>query len=298
MNSKEIQPIVPTNTLLKSYEVMVPRRNAFCSPLLAQFCLPHRKVTGSIWEVKNEYVTLKTASGYEIPYGAYPRLLLSYVILQIIKTGSPVISLGKTQNQFLKMLGLGNDGKTIQRFNVLALNLFRSTIEVEMKLRVGKSELERNGTFLEWIHISDHCGFWKDNKKWLGELQVNNNFFDFIRSSGGLPFNFHRYASLTKSSMAMDLYIWLPYRLFILQQQRQYSVSLQFPLLQKQFDPNSSLSVRDFKIKFLNCLSMVIPHYTDFYDNVKLSDDGKQLVLTKPKKPVEAILMKDNESSL
>ena len=40
---------------------------------------------------------------------------------------------------------------------------------------------------------------------------------------------------------------------------------------------------------------MVMPHYTDFYDNVKLSEDGKHLVLTKPKKSVEAILKKDDE---
>ncbi|WP_418304681.1 replication protein RepA [Parasutterella excrementihominis] len=300
MSTKKVQSIVSADMIHKSNGVTRLWRNAFWSPLFAQYCLPHRKVNGSVWEIKNENITLKTASGYEIPYGAYPRLFLSYVTLQIIKTGAPVVSLGKTQNQFLKMLGLGSDGKTIQRFNLQALNLFRSTVEVEINPETRTRATERNGTFLEWIHISDRCNFWEDNeenkKKWLGELQVNNNFFDFIRSSEGLPFNFHRYASLTKSSMAMDLYIWLPYRLYILQQQRHYSVSLQFPLLQKQFDPNSSLSVRDFKIKFLNCLSMVMPHYTDFYDNVKLSEDGKHLVLTKPKKSVETVLKKDNES--
>ena len=40
---------------------------------------------------------------------------------------------------------------------------------------------------------------------------------------------------------------------------------------------------------------MVMPHYTDFYDNVKLSEDRKHLVLTKPRKSVEAVLKKDDE---
>lgn len=274
----------------------------FWSPLFAQICLPHRKVNGTVWEVESQKYALRISSGFELPYGCFPRLLLSYITTQIIKTDSPIISLGKNQNQFFEMLGLEKDGRTIRRFNQQALNLFRSMIEIEIKPEAGISDSSgRRGNLFDWIHISDRCVFWENieathKKTWLGELQVSSKFFDFVKSKGGIPFNFHRYASLTKSSMAMDLYIWLPYRLFILQQQRHYSVSLQFPLLQKQFDPNSSLSVRDFKIKFLNCLSMVMPHYTDFYDNVKLSEDGKHLVLTKPKKSVEAVLKKDNES--
>ncbi len=300
MNTKELQSIVSTNTILKSNEETAFGKNAFWSPLLAQFCLPPRKVTGSAWAVNNEFITLKTASNSEIPYGAYPRLLLSYVTLQIIKTDSQVVDLGKTQNQFLKMLDLGCDGKTIQRFNLQALNLFRSIIEIEIKPRSETRTLEGKSTVHELINISDRCTFWEDNeenskKKWLGELLINKKFFDFVKSRGGIPFNFHRYASLTRSSMAMDLYIWLPYSLFILQQQRHYSASLKFFQLQQKFDANSSLSRRDFKIKFLNCLSRVLRHYPDFYDNVRLSEDGKHLVLTKPKKSVEAILKKDDD---
>lgn len=300
MNTKESQSIVSTNTILKSNEETAFGKNAFWSPLLAQFCLPPRKVTGSAWAVNNEFITLKTASNSEIPYGAYPRLLLSYVTLQIIKTDSQVVDLGKTQNQFLKMLDLGCDGKTIQRFNLQALNLFRSIIEIEIKPTSETRTLEGKGTVHELINISDRCTFWEDNeenskKKWLGELLVNKNFFDFVKSMGGIPFNFRRYASLTRSSMAMDLYIWLPYTLFNLQQQRHYSASLKFFQLQQKFDANSSLSRRDFKIKFLNCFSKVLRHYPDFYDNVKLSEDGKHLVLTKPKKSVEAILKKDDD---
>lgn len=300
MNTKELQSIVSTNTILKSNEETAFGKNAFWSPLLAQFCLPPRKVTGSAWAVNNEFITLKTASNSEIPYGAYPRLLLSYVTLQIIKTDSQVVDLGKTQNQFLKMLDLGCDGKTIQRFNLQALNLFRSIIEIEIKPRLETRTLEGKGTVHELINISDRCTFWEDNeenskKKWLGELLVNKKFFDFVKSRGGIPFNFHRYASLTRSSMAMDLYIWLPYSLFILQQQRHYSASLKFFQLQQKFDANSSLSRRDFKIKFLNCLSKVLRHYPDFCDNVRLSEDGQHLVLTKPKKSVEGILKKDDD---
>lgn len=300
MNTKELQSIVSTNTILKSNGETAFGKNAFWSPLLAQFCLPPRNVSGSAWALNNEFITLKTASNSEIPYGAYPRLLLSYVTLQIIKTDSQVVDLGKTQNQFLKMLDLGCDGKTIQRFNLQALNLFRSTIEIEIKPRLETRTLEGKGSFHELIHISDRCTFWEGNeengkKKWLGELLVNKNFFDFVKSMGGIPFNFHRYASLTRSSMAMDLYIWLPYTLFILQQQRHYSASLKFFQLQQKFDAKSSLSRRDFKIKFLNCLSKVLRHYPDFCDNVRLSEDGQHLILTKPKKSVEGILKKDDD---
>lgn len=303
MNTKELQSIVSTNTILKSNKETAFGKDTFWSPLLAQFSLPQRKVDGSAWTVNNEFITLKTTSNSEMPYGAYPRLLLSYVTLQIIKTDSQVLDLGKTQNQFLKMLDLGCDGKTIQRFNLQALNLFRSTIEIEIKPRSETRTLERKGTFHELIHISDRCTFWEGNeenskKKWLGELLVNKNFFDFVKSMGGMPFNFHRYASLTRSSMAMDLYIWLPYSLLILQQRRHYSASFKFFQLQQKFDANSSLSRRDFKIKFLNCLSKVLRHYPDFYNNVKLSEDGKQLVMTKPKKSVELIVKKDSKSSL
>lgn len=83
MSTKKVQSIVSADIIHKSNVVTRLWRNAFWSPLFAQYCLPHRKVNGSVWEIKNENITLKTASGYEIPYGAYPRLLLSYVTLQV-----------------------------------------------------------------------------------------------------------------------------------------------------------------------------------------------------------------------
>lgn len=282
-------------------ELEVGQKLFYWSPLFAQICLPHRKVNGTIWKVESQKYALKMSSGYELPYGCFPRLLLSYITTQIIKTETPEINLGENQNQFLEKLGLKKDGRTIQRFNQQALNLFRSTIEIETKPEAGiRDSKGGRGNLFEWIHISDRCTFWENieennKRKWLGKLYVNINFFNFVKSNGGIPFNFHRYASLTKSSMAMDLYIWLPYRLFILQQQKQHSVSLQFSLLQQQFDPHSSMELRNFKIKLLNCLSMVMPLYPDFYDNVKLSGDNKKLILTKPKKSVKLVLKKDSE---
>ena len=91
----------------------------FMSRLLIMVNLPYRDPGSECknWSRKNGKVSIDVVSAYKqskgwigIPYGAYPRLILAYLVTQAVKTQSPTLSLGNNFNDFLKSLGLHGGG--------------------------------------------------------------------------------------------------------------------------------------------------------------------------------------------
>jgi hypothetical protein len=81
----------------------------FMSRLLIMVNLPYRDPGKECknWWRQNGNVTINVSTGYDkqtpigIPYGAYPRLILAYLITQAVKTQDPTIYLGKSFHIFL-----------------------------------------------------------------------------------------------------------------------------------------------------------------------------------------------------
>ena len=94
----------------------------FMSRLLLMVNLPYRDPGNDkkTWWRKNGTVSIDINSGTKegksigLPYGAYPRLILAYLATQAVKTQSPVIHLGKSFSQFLKLLDIKRGGKQYQ----------------------------------------------------------------------------------------------------------------------------------------------------------------------------------------
>lgn len=276
----------------------------FVPPLFAQLYLPQRAILSHTWTVENPNyrLTISTSEKRQIPYGCFPRLLLAYISTEIIRKGNPEIDLGKSQRELLTRLGFLNTGHYIRLFDQAALDLFSSQIELQIKNPRATSQKEIQGDYL-FFKVARRLLLWEnqsdgEKKEWTKKLFISQDFFNYVDKARGVPINYLRLSSLNKSALAMDLYVWLLYRLYILQRSRNQHCLLTFEELKQQFQPNSSQSSFHFKAKFLNCLSMVLPLLPDFQDCILLSEDNKHLMLIKPKKSVEAVLKKDNESTL
>lgn len=277
----------------------------FIPPLFAQIYLPHKACKGNTWTVENQNYsfTIISSNRRELPYGCFPRLLLSYICTEIIRKDSPEIDLGKNKTQMMAKLGFKLSGRNSELFSRAALDLFGSQMEICVKgpnakksIKTPLEELEGNyfffniaRSFILWGSSPEDEG---SRRSWIEKLTVNESFFEYVRKTRGIPINYTHLSSFTKSSLAMDLYVWLLYRFFILQNSSVSDLCLDFNTLRHQFQPNSTQKLYHFKAKFLNCMNMVLPFLPEFKDNVKLSDDGKAFILTKPTKELSVYLKK------
>ena len=97
----------------------------FMSRLLIMVNLPYRDPGNDkrTWSRKNGDISIDVNSGTDdsipigLPYGAYPRLILAYLVTQAVKTQSPEIFLGKSFNHFLNMMKIKNGGTTQKRLS-------------------------------------------------------------------------------------------------------------------------------------------------------------------------------------
>ncbi|RYX82072.1 hypothetical protein EON73_04505, partial [bacterium] len=98
----------------------------FMSRLLIMVNLPYRNPGDDkkTWWRRNGHVSIDINSGTKegqsigLPYGAYPRLILAYLVTQAIKTKSPIIFLGKTFSQFTALLEIKRGGKQYKQLQM------------------------------------------------------------------------------------------------------------------------------------------------------------------------------------
>jgi hypothetical protein len=95
--------------------------------------LPHSRVNGNTYKRTSGKYTLAITNGYDgmLPYGSYPRVILSWIITEAIRTKSREIYLGESFSDFMKQLDISvTGGKTgsFNRFKQQFLGLMTSNI--------------------------------------------------------------------------------------------------------------------------------------------------------------------------
>ncbi|MFZ6686877.1 replication protein RepA [Undibacterium sp. SXout11W] len=242
---------------------------------LVQATLPHKKPDlppGAFYQRQNGKFTLTispTSPRFGIPYGTVPRLLLAWISTEVLNTRQRVLSLGECQAKFLEKLSLNNDGRDIPRFREQSLRLFNSVISIENSdLRHGEQSrrlLVSDQSFVLWQPQQADA-----NAIWTGEVELSQNFFDEILTTP-VPFNLNIYRSL-RSPLAMDVYCWLSYRIFLLNRSGKPFVFIPWRGLQMQFGSGYA-DIYSFKTNFIKQLRVVLNYYEEAREAV---EDDKQ----------------------
>ena len=247
--------------------------------------LPHSRVTtldgagnkveGGFYKKKTNYVSLTIMNDPEIglPFGKIPRVITAFLCTQAKLTGSRFIALGRSQAEFAEKLGLTNAGGArgdITRLKDQTRRLLSSKISL-----IGEP-----GTEFHWRHVnvSDAGMLLWDNdpnikSKWNSELELNQKFFDeCIQHS--MPLDL-RVIHKLQSSLAIDIYIWLNYRLNSISQPTRISwMQLKYEFGAGYADDEQGLA--NFISKFKQQLRSVLA----VYRGVKIDvDTGKVLTL-------------------
>lgn len=150
---------------------------------------------------------------FGIPYGAVPRVLLTWLSTEAVRTGNPVITLGDSLGIFCHALGYANNGgKTGRRHPVL--NQMRRMFSARFSLLYDgpRGESLHSRQIAEGYKLYWHPQNPNQVALWESTVTLDPQFFRAILEAP-VPIDIRALKALRRSPMALDLYMWLTYRL-------------------------------------------------------------------------------------
>lgn len=190
-----------------------------------------------------------------LPYGTLPRLLLSWLSTEAVRTRNPVIVLGGI-SQFLQKLDLipnGGPRGTITRVRNQMIRLFSAHIscKLDIKGHWATSNIQiAEGASLWWHHSQLDQG-----ALWESTVTLGHSFFCELVNNA-VPVDMRALKALRRSSLALDIYCWLTYRMSYLHR----DIVIPWPALAAQFGADFG-RLDNFKAAFLGALRKVLVIY-------------------------------------
>lgn len=192
-----------------------------------------------VWSRANGFATLTVQQGYVreggrligvgFPFGSTARWLLLFVFTEAVRSQSPRVSLGLSLTAFLRALGLSRDGHRIRSVRRQLHRLLAASIRFTFRDHdvVAGRDLSLASDYMLWRQPS--------GVRALGFAVLHDSLFrDLI--SHPIPLDLGAIRALRDSPLAMDLFVWLSFRLRSLRQ----PLSLSWLIMQEQFGSDYS----------------------------------------------------------
>ena len=162
------------------------------------------------------YTLVMSAGGLnKLPFGNIPRLLLAWASTEAVRTQSRELILGPSLAKFMKTLGVysSGGGNVHTKLRNQMKRLFGCTVSMIYEDEHGEqfvsSLIAERGEFWWNERKPDQSSLW-DSKIYLGEAFFN----EIIRHP--VPLDMNTLTALKRSTLGLDLYLWLTYRTFAL----------------------------------------------------------------------------------
>ena len=281
MNNKNIDKLITGILAVEAESAKEAGALGYMARALVQATLPHSKIDGHEFKRTNGLfkLTILTDSEIGLPYGSIPRLLLSWMSTEAVRTKDRNLVLGRTLSSFMSELDLmptGGRWGTITRLKEQMKKLFGASISCTYD--------DGNHWAIRNISPISKANVWWDPKQpdqatlFESTLTLNEDFFKEIINNP-IPIDMRALKFLKRSPLSIDIYCWLTYRLSYLKT----PTTIPWEVLQVQFGSNyatNNQGVRNFKRAFLRELKKV----TLFYQEAKLEplEDGLKLIPSRP----------------
>ncbi|MDD9984205.1 MAG: replication protein RepA [Gammaproteobacteria bacterium] len=201
---------------------------------------------------------IMTATGRRgLPYGSLPRLMLAWVCTEALRTRSRELVLGRSLADFMRQLGItgrqGGPRGNVTRVRDQMHRLFYAN--VRLTHREGRRERSVSS------QVTSRTDLWWDVRDPEAPMLFESTitlgaelYEEIIRHP--VPLDMNVLKALTRSSLGLDLYMWLAYRTFTMRE----PMRLSWRQLYRQFgaDPEKAsdrYAVRDFRKDCLRELS-------------------------------------------
>lgn len=250
------------------------REVGFSARLLVQATLPHSEPdieASTEFERSNGFVKVRIQARKEFgfPYGTYPRLLLSWITTEAVRTKSPDLVLGESLSEFMGELGLGRTGGAIGRLRNHMQRLFTAGVSATYKDQGSWKNVS-------FYPVEEAQLFWDpkspdQSSLWRSTISLNQKFYqEIVRKPVPLDMGTLKALARERSPMAIDIYSWLTYRFSYLHE----PTLIPWVLLKDQFGGDYDRE-RDFKRKFVTQLAKVKELYADA--KFEVTPDGLRL---------------------
>ena len=198
---------------------------AFMASPLVQVTLPHSNPGDDveIWSRENGDLSLYIRSGVTrvnekkykplgLPYGVYPRLIMTWICTQVTQHNRRRLDLGESLQGYMRDLGVTPSGGrqgTTRRFREQMRRLFAAQIGMIWR----KPGREKRQTAV----LADQIDLWWDPKDpnqttlWESSVRLSKPFFEAIRKRP-VPADKRVLREIKDSALAIDLYFWTTYR--------------------------------------------------------------------------------------
>lgn len=225
----------------------------FLPRVLVQTCLPYRDPKTQIYERKNGGVTMTLFSPEGVPYGTVPRFMVSWLATQAVKKQSPVISLGRSQNEFLQNLGMRSaGGAVIKRLHNQSARFFSTVLNVKVD-KPGAGVGLRNVLLASEAYLAWNPRHADQTSLWDSTLTLTDEFYRECVEHP-IPVDLRVLDALSSSPMAMDIYSWLTYRIAICTK----ATTIPWDYLQLQFGTKEGRRLVHFRQDFERALQQVL----------------------------------------
>lgn len=230
----------------------------FMARAMVQATLPHRKVDGNEFVRRNgSYtLTLLAPSSVGLPYGSIPRLLLAWLTTEAVQTKSREIELGDSMSSFMRELGLvptGGRWGSITRLKDQTSRLFCSTVSASYSDAQKRAEMGyrlADSSILWWdAKIPEQASLWKSS------VTLSEPFYREVVQHP-VPVDMRALKALKQSPLALDLYLWLTYRMSYLDK----PTTISWEGLATQFGSNYA-DIKNFRAHFIKELQKVFAVY-------------------------------------
>jgi Plasmid encoded RepA protein len=229
----------------------------------AMTSLPHKRIEEALWRREGHRTTLLVESGHNrkghligVPYGSIARLILLYLQTEAIRTNSPEVELGRSMKSWMSRMSLTTGGRTYQLVTEQArrISACRLTFFTD---RENGGEGRHNGAFVQ--DAISFAGVADDNQPslWQDRVRLDPGFWRSLREHP-VPVREEAIRAIGTRSLAIDVYIWLAYRLHALSRR----TPVTWPAVHGQFGAGFRL-VRQIKPTFLEALNLALAVYPE-----------------------------------
>ncbi|MBV8801608.1 MAG: pirin, partial [Gammaproteobacteria bacterium] len=133
MDQKKLSKLISKAIAIEAMEAKEAGALGYMARVFTQASLPYSRIKESYYTRQNGIMKFKVISDPEVgvPYGTYPRLLMSWITTEAVRTKNHILVLGSTLSEFMDELGLvpsGGRWGTIPNLKDQMLRLFSSSI--------------------------------------------------------------------------------------------------------------------------------------------------------------------------
>ena len=267
------------------------RTLGYTARILTIATLPHRPQPGDHYERTNGCfrMIVQAMPGAGLPFGSYPRLLLSWLSTEIVRSRQRELEFGPSMAEFLRRLGLHTSGGrgcssesgkahsagTIVRLRRQIVSLFGSRF-------ILHSVADKQGEAIECLPVGDGVELW-----WGPESQTGREFPSLVRVSepfyqhvlrGPVPVDMRALRALKRSPLALDVYTWLTHRNFVMRNGAKAATKIPWSALQPQFGADYPLDSRG-RADFKKAFHVAYRRVKAVYPAANARDDGDALTL-------------------